>query len=133
MWNDVGFPFQVKRTWIDGVDKRAVSIELQGGKGIKLTLTCGYFENIAAGEDKQTKFYNFLARGIPKQPHDPKQMFIEIGDKNCVINPTCQQCRIGIERKEPNTKLLEFMAAFNLTEPIMAQPPRRKNLHKGLA
>jgi hypothetical protein len=67
VWNDVRFPFQVKRTWIDGEDKRAVSIELQGGKGISLTLTCGYFENIAAGEDKQTKFYNFLARGIPNE------------------------------------------------------------------
>ena len=53
-------------------------------------------------------------------------MFIEIGDKNCVINPTTQRCRIGIERKEPNTKLLEFMAAFNLTEPIMAQHPEEK-------
>jgi hypothetical protein len=27
VWNDVGFPFQVKRTWIDGEDKRAVRIE----------------------------------------------------------------------------------------------------------
>jgi hypothetical protein len=53
-------------------------------------------------------------------------MFIEIGDKNCVINPTNQRCQIGIERKEPNTKLLEFMAAFNLTEPIMAQHPEEK-------
>ena len=33
VWNDVGFPFQGKRKMgIHGEDKRAVSIELQGGK-----------------------------------------------------------------------------------------------------
>ena len=50
IWKTEEFPFQVTKTWTD-TDKRVVSIELQAGKGIKLTLTCGYFENINAGEE----------------------------------------------------------------------------------
>ena len=65
IWNANSLPMQISRTYIDGTDKRVVSIVMKGGKGTTLTVTCAYMEDASLPRDEHTKFYNFLARGVP--------------------------------------------------------------------
>jgi len=125
IWNHKTLPLQVTKTYVDGTNKRAVSIVMKGGKGMTLTLSCGYMENANLPKDQQTNFYNFLSRGIPS--HDnPKHMFIEIGDKNCALDPITQRRptrETGRHQGEPNQNLLRFIQAHDLIEPIVESHP----------
>ena len=108
-------PFSMVETRIE-TNKRGVSIQLSGGKGLKLTLSCSYFEHTNNPPDEQEQFYDYLSRDIP-DPSDPMHLYIDMGDKNCVINPHTQ--RYPPTNKEPNKHLLSFITKHNLIEPII--------------
>ena len=50
-------------------------------------------------------------------------MFIEIGDKNCVLDPTTQRYPTREHHGEQNQHLLNFIRAHNLIEPIVESHP----------
>ena len=106
-------PFTVGTTRVE-INKRAVSITLHGGNGLTLTVSCSYFEDIKSPHNHQEAFYKHLAGDI-KDPNNPKQLYIDMGDKNCVINHHTQRYPFN-PKGEPNQHLLRFMKQHNLIE-----------------
>ena len=108
-------PFTVGRCRVE-INKRAVGMTLYGGNGIKLTLSCSYFEDIQNPIQEQQDFYKFLSNDIPDK-EDNKHLYIDMGDKNCVIDKSTQRYPPSTKR-EQNQTLMGFIKKHNLVEII---------------
>ena len=116
-------PFTVGKTRLE-TNKRAVTIQFHGGKGTTLTLSCSYFKNIQHPYQKHEDFYNYLSRDVPTK--DNKHLYIDMGDKNCVIDGTTQRFP-PIPNGEPNKHLHHFMRKHELKEIITTQHKTENN------
>ena len=123
VWNKETFPFEVEEAFLDD-NKRIVGIRMRGVKKT-INIMCGYFEKVTLPKEEHTKFYNFLSRGVPKS-NDPNQLYIEMGDKNCALDPPNQRFPYRSDHVEANQSLLNFIQTHNLIEPIMESHPNQQ-------
>ena len=110
------FPYVCSKVYVDGPDKRVVVVKFRGAKGTSLVVSCSYMENIGQPVEVQNKMYNFVGQHVPLG-RSHKHMFIDMGDKNCVLNP-CQRVPTRNRVQENNRPLLTFARKFGLTEVV---------------
>jgi len=122
VWNKETFPFEIEEAFLDD-NKRIVGIRMRGVKKT-INIMCGYLEKVTLPKEEHTKFYNFLSRGVPKS-NDPNQLYIEMGDKNCALDPPNQRIPYRSDHVEANQSLLNFVQTHNLIEPIMESHPNQ--------
>ena len=110
------FPYMCSKVHVDGSDKRVIVIKFRGAKGTSLVISCSYMENINQPVEVQNKMYNFVGQHVPPG-RSHKHMFIDMGDKNCVLN-TCQRVPVRNRVQENNRPLLTFARKYGLTEVV---------------